>query len=549
MADFWKGFGQGFGPAFESSYDRARSRREKKEDRKYAEKQRQAEIDRLAQIAKDKSVAGTLAYGDAGVDLRGMPIVKKELGNWFEDQGELVFDEVTGMPRRSTRGALGALDDAGRMGVAAAAKLKHDKLLLEEKRGYDKSLLDAKRREEEFKEDFEATKAHLEALASGGKTKIPLFRLSPFREGERKRLNTFFDTAVEKYNTASVDQRDEEWKARIRVLAPYAATQTGFEMPSLPVGSRISSKEATELWDAHRLGEGEIVEARARDARTLKKEFDSEDLAKAKGEVENRLEKQVREYAGLIGNDWNNHAQGIYDELMDSIRHPDDAWKVYGKMAKSLDNQRLLDWVKDGDILGEKERNLVKGVMDEPFLRTSPEAMDFLMKNISPEKTAQWEEQYKLYNDLGKQLQKPGLSERQRKELQEQRSFLHSRSPDGPRDAYGAKLEFLTGEIREMMREMTKDRAPSVAPTPGVAPAPKSMPAPKPERPAPEAQEEGAILIDDLAFSDEERAAIKAQRDGFKMTDASGITYRKIGDYLIPIRVKAPTLPPLPGID
>ena len=71
MADFWKGFGQGFGPAFESSYDRARSRREKKEDRKYAEKQRQAEIDRLAQIAKDKSVAGTLAYGDAGVDLRG----------------------------------------------------------------------------------------------------------------------------------------------------------------------------------------------------------------------------------------------------------------------------------------------------------------------------------------------------------------------------------------------------------------------------------------------------------------------------------------------
>ena len=140
MADFWKGFGQGFAPAFEGSYDRARSRREKREDREYAKKQRQDEIDRLAQIAKDKSVAETLAYGDAGVDLRGMPIVKKELGNWFEDQGELVFDEVTGMPRRSTRGALGALDDAGRMGVAAAAKLKHDKLLLEEKRGHEKGL-------------------------------------------------------------------------------------------------------------------------------------------------------------------------------------------------------------------------------------------------------------------------------------------------------------------------------------------------------------------------------------------------------------------------
>ena len=423
-------------------------------DRRRAEKQRLAEIERLAQIAREDRIADVLGYEGAGVDVRGIPAVEGQLpGPWSrENMAEQPFGPLgegverrVGPPERPTRGALEVLDRPELRGTALAAKFRReDKLererkahaarLLLDKYEHEKGLLSAKQIADDFKADFDATKAHLEALAAGGKTEIPLFRLSSFREGETKRLSTFFDTAVEKYNTASVDQRDEEWKERIRVLAPYAATQTGFEMPSLPEGSRISSEAATGLWNAHRLGEGEIVGARARDARTLEKEFGFEDLAEAKSKVEDRLEGKVREFVGLTGNDWNEQAQRIHDELMDRIRVPDDAWTVYGKMEGDVDNQRLLDSVKDSDFFAEEARNLVKVVMADPFLRTNPVAMRFLMKNISPEKTSAWRKQFAEWKTL-KTKRDAAKSNKAKAEIQEEMDFIHRKANPFEKDS------------------------------------------------------------------------------------------------------------------
>lgn len=452
MADFWKGFGKGFGPAYEGSFDRARSRREKREDREYAKKQRQDEIDRLAQIAKDKSVAETLAYGDAGVDLGSISAVEKQRIGPFSPEYTEDFDPKTGLPRRSVRDTLEVLDRPELGGAAVAAKLKHDKLLLQEKRGHEKSLLDAKQRKDDFKADYEATVAQLEALASSGATKIPLGRLASFRENEKKRLATVFQTAATKYKTASVDERDDDWKTNTRVLAPLAAFQTWLDMPPLPAGSRISEDEARELWDAHRLGEGAIVGAKALAVRERAKKFEFEDLREAKNEVEGSLEELVREYVGLVGIDWNENAQSKHDELMNRIRVPNDAWKVHGGMVQDVNNLRLLDSVKDSDFFAEKARNLVKEVMADPSLRTNTEAVDFLMKNISPEKPAAWRKQFEEWKAL-KGERDAEKDPKRRADIQEKMNFIHRKAnPFEPSARIGQIFQMLE-EIRATVED------------------------------------------------------------------------------------------------
>ncbi len=432
MADFWGGFGQGFAPSYEKALDRRR-----------AEKKRLAEIERLAEIAKQERLGKIMAYQKAlgEEEFRGLlPESGRTPINPEVYPADSIWTGAGPLPRqyRPLEDVMGEMGKKERIGLeyaskfAYAAKLEEDKReeaarLLRDKYAHEKGLLSAKQIADDFKSDFEATKADLEVEAAGGATKIPLGRLNPFREGQQKRLRLFFDTAVTKYNNASVVERDADWKKYAMILAPYASTQYNFKMPPLPPGSRITPTESVELWNAYLLGEGKIVGARADVKRTQEKGWAEGDLAVAKDKVEDRMEKLVRGYVGLRGIDWNENAQRMLDKLMDSIMVPEDAWKVHGKMVESVDNQQLLDQVKDSDFFAEEARNLVKKVMADPFLRTNPKAMDFLMKNISPEKTSAWRKQFAEWKTL-KTKRDAAKSKAARAEIQEEMNFIHRKA-------------------------------------------------------------------------------------------------------------------------
>tara|TARA_R110002020_G_scaffold34480_3_gene104845 strand:- start:6681 stop:8360 length:1680 start_codon:yes stop_codon:yes gene_type:complete len=558
MADFWAGFGQGFAPAYESSLERARSRREKREDREYAKKQRQDEIDRLAQIAKDKSVAQALAYEDAGVDVRGIPTVEGQLrGPW--SRGNIVGEQPqpfgpleegverrVGMPERSTRGALGALGEVELMGASAAAKLRHDKLLEGEKRDHAAQLLrdkhdrERKRKRQELKLEgagdlFKDAREEIQALALLGK-KVPkeFWDRTDLPDAKVKRLNVAFRTARAEFDAADLKDQQDMIESGLSDLAKASALNPEIKMPPPVKGYENRLPTMTRRWEA--------AKKLAFFDRDLKANVDKDAQDKAQGTFGIDISNRVKSIMGLKPSDeLTDDANRMYKKYFRRVRDDESAEEQLDELDGILSNQSILRTVATSEFFTPQTRTLVANLVEDQGRFTDRNHLKFVADNLVTERPPAWRKQFEEWKTL-KTKRDAAKSKEAKAEIQEEMNFIHRKAnPQEQATNLGRVLQHLE-EMGNNMGNGMNDGGDGGQSPPVEAEKPLELPPlpgdigiPKKEA-VPQKTPPGAINIETTTkYTPEQKARFRAMKEGDRLPIDGGKGFLvKRGNLLVP---------------